>query len=97
MSDDAEKSKGNFYYSFNNNFATFTSYVDLMTIIGWIYLVFTELSRNRDIPLSSQEKLKLNLNGAVELIKEDKHSENGKSMKKGVEGWMKLSCASKVI
>ena len=57
-------------------------YVDLMTIIGWIYLVFTELSRNRDIPLSSQEKLKLNLNGAVELIKEDKQSENGKSMKK---------------
>ena len=34
------------------------------------------------MPLSSQEKLKLNLNGAVELIKEDKHGENGKSMKK---------------
>ena len=34
------------------------------------------------MPWSSQEKLKLNLNGAVELIKEDKQSENGKSMKK---------------
>ena len=82
MSDDTEKHKGNFYYAFDNNIATFKTLFRFNEYIKLNLSHFTESSWNRNMPSSSEEKLKLNLNGAVELIKEDKQSENGKSMKK---------------
>ena len=40
-----------------------------------------ETPSNRNMKMEVKPKSRLNLNGALELIQEDKHTENGKSMK----------------
>ena len=42
-------------------------------------IIETPLNRNMKIEVKPTSRL--NLNGALELIQEDKHTENGKSMK----------------
>ena len=51
-----------------------------------VLFILKELSSNRNLPLDTNSRPKLNLNGAVELIREDKPSANGTSIKKNENG-----------